>query len=315
MLSIFKTTLMALGLINLFINNVWAVNDEFDFSVTPVTENVYSIIAPSYGLPSPENKGWNSNSHFVVTEQGVLLFDTGSSQLIAQGIRRAIKSITPKPVLWVVNSHSHADHWFGNSEFSDAGAEIITTVSAVDLMKQDGPSAVEFFSRVTKGTIGITQLVYPTSLITQTEKRNFGGVDVEFILSNDAHSPGDVLMWLPKQKVIFGGDVLNSDWMPMVIGHGNVPNLINTIKAVEKLNADFVLPGHGKPTTGKSVIRDADLLVAVWTKVKEGYLAGKNSNEIQMEISTALAGKYRPLYNNFDSGIKQQVQGMYDKQK
>jgi len=197
MLSIFKTTLMALGLINLFINNVWAVNDEFNFSVTPVTENVYSIIAPSYGLPSPENKGWNSNSHFVVTEQGVLLFDTGSSQLIAQGIRRAIKSITPKPVLWVVNSHSHADHWFGNSEFSDAGAEIITTVSAVDLMKQDGPSAVEFFSRVTKGTIGITQLVYPTSLITQTKKRNFGGVDVEFILSNDAHSPGDVLMWLP----------------------------------------------------------------------------------------------------------------------
>jgi glyoxylase-like metal-dependent hydrolase (beta-lactamase superfamily II) len=314
MLNIFKPTLMTLGLISLFINDVWAVNDEFDFSVTPITENVYSIIAPSYGLPSPENKGWNSNSHFVVTEKGVLLFDTGSSQLIAQGIRRAIKSVTPKPVLWVVNSHSHADHWLGNSEFSDAGAEIITTVSAVDQMKQDGPSAVEFFSRVTKGTIGITQLLYPTSLITQTKKRNFGGLDVEFILSNDAHSPGDVLMWLPKQKVIFGGDVLNSDWMPMIIGHGNVPNLINTIKAVEKLNADFVLPGHGKPTTGKSVIRDADLLVTVWTKVKAGYLAGKNSNEIQTEITTALEEKYRPLYKNFDSGIKQQVRGMYDKQ-
>ena len=159
MLNTFTKFLMALGLISLFINNVWAVNDEFDFSVTPVTDNVYSIVAPSYGLPSPENKGWNSNSHFVVTENGVLLFDTGSSKLIAQRIRRAIKSVTLKPVLWVVNSHSHADHWLGNSEFSDAGAEIITTASAVEVMKQDGPGAVDFFSRVTKGTIGSIPLV------------------------------------------------------------------------------------------------------------------------------------------------------------
>lgn len=64
---------------------------------------------------------------------------------------------------------------------------------------------------MTKGAIGPTKLVCPTLLLAQEQNRNFGGVDIEFILSNDGHSPGDVLMWLPKQKIIFGADVLSSD--------------------------------------------------------------------------------------------------------
>ncbi|WP_019028163.1 MBL fold metallo-hydrolase [Colwellia piezophila] len=316
MLKACKQILIPLSLMALMFNNsVWATNTDFDFSVTPVADNVYSIIAPAYGLPSPENKGWNSNSHFVVTEEGVLVFDTGSSELVAQGIRRAIKSVTNKPVRWVVNSHSHADHWFGNAEFADTGAEIIATAAALTIMKQDGPGAVEFFSRVTEGATGTTRLIHPTTLLTQREKRNIGGVEVEFIFSNDGHSPGDVLMWLPKQKIIFGGDVLNSDWMPMIIYHGNVDNLINTINVVAKLNPTIVLPGHGKPTTGKSVIRDADLLAAVWSMVKAGYKAGNPQDEIQKQISTKLGPIYRPLYKNFDSAIKQQVEAMYKKQQ
>lgn len=314
MLKIFKKTLISLGLIGLLATSASATKTDFNFPVTAVADNVYSIIAPSYGLPSQENKGWNSNSHFVVTENGVLVFDTGSSELIAKGIRRAIKTVTNKPVLWVVNSHSHADHWLGNAEFSDTGVEIIASAAAVKVMKQDGPGAVEFFSRVTKGATGTTRLMHPTEIITDTTKRNIDGLDVEFIFSNGGHSPGDILLWLPKQKIIFGGDVLNSDWMPMIIDHGNVAHLIHTIKAVKKLSPDIVLPGHGKPTTGKSVSRDADLLASVWHRVKQAHKAGKTQDETLSIISTQLAPKYKSLYENFDAAIKQQVQAMYIKQ-
>lgn len=307
--------LLTLGLIGLITNSAWAQNANFDFVVTPIAENVYSIISPSFGLPTPENKGWNSNSHFVVTEKGVLLFDTGSSELIGNKIKSAIKSVTDQPVRWVINSHSHADHWLGNAAFTDTGVEIIASNQALTTMKENGQGAVEFYSRVTKGAIGSTQLVYPTLIITQEQKRNFGGVAVEFIFSNDGHSPGDVLMWLPKQKIIFGGDVLSSDWMPIITHHGNVPSLINTLYTITKLNPTIVLTGHGRATTVKSVIRDADLLSSVWKQVKADYENDKKSNETLLDVRAKLGPKYRRLYKDFVSEIERHINLMYKLQR
>ncbi|KGJ98445.1 MBL fold metallo-hydrolase [Thalassotalea sp. ND16A] len=314
-MKIFKQIILTVGLTGLLSNSTLAANSSFDFSASPIAENVYSIIAPSFGLPTPENKGWNSNSYFIVTEQGVLVFDTGSSELIGKAIRRAIKAVTDKPVRWVVNSHSHADHWLGNAGVTDTGAEIIASGRAMTTIKEDGQGAVQAFSRMTKGATGSTHIVYPTLLLPQGEKRNLGGVDVEFIFSNDGHSPGDVLLWLPKQKIIFGGDVLSSDWMPIITPHANVPNLIETLYAVVKLNPTIVLTGHGKATTTKSVIRDANLLDSVWKLVKEGYENNKKPDEILSHVSTMLGPKYKPLYKNFNSAIKEQVMTMYKKQK
>jgi glyoxylase-like metal-dependent hydrolase (beta-lactamase superfamily II) len=311
MLKRLKNTLFTISLIGLITQSTWAAKTGLDFLVTPISANVYSIFAPSYGLPTPENKGWNSNSHFVVTDNGVLVFDTGSSEVIGKEIKRAIKSITDKPVRWVINSHGHADHWLGNAGFADTGVEIIAGARAVAMMKEDGQGVVDAFSRMTKGATGNTHIAYPTLLLAQGEKRNLGGMDVEFIFSGNAHSPGDVLLWLPQQKIILGGDVLNSDWMPIITPNSNVPNLIDTLNAVVKLNPATVLTGHGKATTVKSVMRDAGLLESVWTLVKEGHKSGKKQDEILSNISVKLGDKYRPLYKNFDAHIKEQVKQMY----
>ena len=180
-------------------------------------------------------------------------------------------------------------------------------------MKEDGQEDVDAFSRMTEGATGSSRIVYPTLLLVHREKRNLGGMDVEFIFSNDGHSPGDVLMWLPKQKIIFGGDVLSSDWMPIMTHHGNVPNLIDTLLAVIKLNPAIVLPGHGKPTTVESVERDADILNATWKLVKEGHEAGKKPEEILSQFSTELGPKYKPLYKDFGSNSKYLVTMIYQK--
>ncbi|WP_274050514.1 MBL fold metallo-hydrolase [Thalassomonas haliotis] len=305
---------LLLPLMGLMAHSTWAANTDLDFSVTPVAENVYSIISPSFGLPSAQNKGWNSNSHFVVTDKGVLVFDTGSSELIGQAIKKAISSVTDKPVLWVVNSHSHADHWLGNAAFTGSGAEIIASGQAAATMKKYGQEDVAAFSRMTKGATGTTEIAYPASLLAQGEKRRLGGVDIELIFSNDGHSPGDVLMWLPKQKIIFGGDVLNSDWMPIMTPDINVANLIDTLYAVANLKPAIVLTGHGKTTTVKSVIRDADLLAAVKKLVQDGYKNDKKPDEITVQASTKLGPKYRPLYKNFDAQIKEHVKQLYKEQ-
>ncbi|WP_281558164.1 MBL fold metallo-hydrolase [Thalassomonas sp. RHCl1] len=315
MLKIFKQILLPLALTGLLANSAQATRAAFDFSVTPIAKNVYSLVAPSFGLPTPENKGWNSNSHFVVTDKGVLVFDTGSSEAIGKEIKKAIKSVTDKPVLWVVNSHSHADHWLGNAAFTNSGAEIIASSQAATTMKKYGQQDIDAFSRMTKGATGTTHMTYPISLLAQREKRNLGGMEVEFIFSNDGHSPGDVLMWLPEQKIVFGGDVLNSDWMPIMTPHANIPNLIDTLYAVADLAPAVVLTGHGSATTVKSVKRDADLLAGVWKLVKDGYNKDKKQNEILSQAKAILGPKYKALYKNFDSQIKQHVKQMYKKQQ
>lgn len=311
----FKQIILTLCLLCSFVNNVWAASSDFDFSVLPITNNVYSIIAPSYGRPTIENRGWNSNSHFLVTGNGVLVFDTGSSEFIGKEIIKAIKSVTAQPVRWVVNSHSHADHWLGNGAFADLGAEIISTGLAVTTMNKDGPEDVRAFSRMTEGATGTTALYYPTSLLAQRQKRNFGGVDVEFILSNDGHSPGDVLMWLPKQKIIFGGDVLSSDWMPIMTPRGNVANLIDTLSEVVKLEPNIVLTGHGGVTTVKSVIRDINFLDTVLKMVKVGNAEGKKANDILLKVHTKLGSTYKTLYKDYDSNSEYLVEMIFNKQQ
>lgn len=306
-----KLNLLTIGLIGLITNGSCAEDANTKFTVTQITENVYSIISPSFGLPTPDNKGWNSNSHFVVTKKGVLLFDTGSSELIGNKIKRAIKSVTDQPVRWVINSHSHADHWLGNAAFNNTDVEIIASNKAFKTMNKYGQDDVEFYFKVTRGTIGSTQLVYPSLLLSKKQKRNFGGVDVELIFSNDAHSPGDILMWMPQQKIIFGGDVLSSDWMPVITDHGNVPNLISTLNYITKLNPAIVLTGHGKATTAKSVIRDADLLSSVWEQVKSDYEKGKKTNETLLDVKAKFESKYGFLYKDFSSEIERHVKLMY----
>ncbi len=311
MLNLFKNSLLGLGLIGLTSSYACAKDVNFDFTAAPVAKSVYSITAPSYGLPSPENKAWNSNSHFVVTDTGVLIFDTGSSELIAKGIRKAVEAVTDKPIRWVVNSHSHADHWLGNAEFASDNVEIIASNQTMATMKKYGEQDIEFFYRVTKGATGETSIAYPTSLLTHGKKRSLGGTDVEFIFSNDGHSPGDILLWLPEQKVILGGDVLSSEWMPILTPDTNIPNLISTLEAIAKLNPVVVLTGHGKTTTKSSILRDVNLLTNTWSLVKQGYKAGNTPEQILLQLDSALSKQYKPLYKDFDSSLERYVKLMH----
>ncbi|TJY34586.1 MBL fold metallo-hydrolase [Pontimicrobium aquaticum] len=319
---LFKNNLgiLIIGLLLFSCNNKGSKTEKFTkkeirsetFNTIRITENIYSIVSPSFGLPTPENKGWNSNAHFIVTKNGVLLFDTGSSESIGHKIKKTIATVTDLPVRWVVNSHSHADHWLGNAAFSDA--EIIASNQAMKTMQKYGQDDVAFYAKVTNGKIGSTRLVYPNLLLNESQKRDFGGVKVEFIFADNGHSPGDVLMWLPKQRIVFGGDVLSSDWMPIITDDVNIPSLINTLNFIAELNPTKVLTGHGNATTVKSIERDVFLLSSVWEQVKHDYKNGGKPEETLLKIKTELKPEYTFLYKNYTAEIERYIKLMYSLQ-
>ncbi|WP_164078366.1 MBL fold metallo-hydrolase [Alteromonas facilis] len=291
-----------------------AAENELTLSAVSVQDNVYSIISPHYGRPTEDNWGWNSNSHFVVTNDGVLVVDTGSSSIIGKAIIEAVKSVTDKPIRWVVNSHSHADHWLGNQAFAALGAEIISTPTSLATMKIDGEMDVKAFSRMTNGKTGSPKLTYPTHFIPRNQSRMFGEVEVQFLLSGDGHSPGDLLLWLPQQAIVIGGDNMNSQWLPIMTPRGDVPHLIKTLEHVASLEPKYVLTGHGDITNLDSIVRDIQFLTRAWDSIVSAVKRKESLTDIQLKIRGTLAPLYQMQYQDFDSSIEYFVEMMVQKQ-
>ena len=182
----------------------------FDYSMQAraVAQNVYAIVTPTRELPSADNGGWNSNSAFVVTDSGVLLFDSGSSAGIGEALKETIASVTSQPVRWIVNSHAHGDHWLGNAAFGNSVEQIFATAEVIEAIDRDGAGWVDRFNRMTGGITGDSAILAPDRLVERTMEISLGGEPVVFMLSGGSHSPGDLMLWLPREKILFSGDVV-----------------------------------------------------------------------------------------------------------
>lgn len=285
--------------------------DDYRMQTSTLADNVYAVITPSRALPNAENKGWNSNSAFVVTGDGVLVFDTGSSTAIGHALRQAIAKVTDQPVRWIVASHAHGDHWLGNGAFVDEGVEIIATPQAAERIRAEGDEWVKRFQRMTDGATGDSTVVPPTTVIHERTQRTLGGVDVEFIPSGGAHSPGDLMVWLPEPQVLLAGDVVYSDRMPSTFD-AKVRRWIDQLGELQDVGGELavVVPGHGDVTDMSGVRRLQSLLNDLWDAVEKGYEAGRQSYEMLPEVSSALE-VYRADYPGLEEKLKRDIGHVY----
>ena len=284
---------------------------EFNYSMHPekVAENVYAILTPTRDFPNPENGGWNSNSAFVITDEGVLLFDTGSSAAIGQALRDTIATVTDKPVRWIVNSHAHGDHWLGNVAFVDTVKTIYATTTVTGLIENDGQRWVANFKEMTNGLTGESRIVKPTLTVDERLELNLGGTQMALMQSGGSHSPGDLMLWLPKQKVLIAGDVVYSDRMPST-NAGDLNQWIDTLGFLQNLNPKVVIPGHGKLTDQQGLIQLQSLFRALWMAVAKGIDEGMSDFEMLPQISQAL-DSFKPLYPGLEDKLKRDLSHVY----
>lgn len=282
---------------------------KFPMQAKAVAPNVYAIVTPSRELPNPGNRGWNSNSAFVVTKAGVIVFDTGSSAAIGSAIKETVSAITDQPVRWIVNSHSHGDHWLGNSVFKGTVEAIYASAQVKDRIAANGESWVDRFHAMTEGATGRSPITPPDTMVGGKTDLVLGGVKVSLLLSGDSHSPGDVLMWLPENRVLVAGDVVYSDRMPST-GDSNLAQWIKTLDEIVAMNPGVVVPGHGKVTDPAGVKRLRDLLQAFWSAVERGFKAGKLDYQMAPEVTAALS-PYGAWYPGLAEKVKRDIQSVY----
>jgi len=243
-----------------------AVEVRFD----PVAPGVYAFIGET-GPRTRENEGLNANIGLVVTPAGALLIDSGATFQSARQIHDAIKRVTPQPVRWVINTGGQDHRWLGNGYFQAQGAELIAHEQGRADMLARGGEQLRALQAVLGERVDGTVPTLPTRwLRAPDETLRLPDTVVEIRHRGGAHTPGDLLVWLPQQRVLFSGDVVYMDRLLGVLPVSHTGRWMASLAEVEALAPAVVVPGHGRVTDLPGVRADTrDYLQALRAHMKK----------------------------------------------
>lgn len=309
-----------------------AADDLFD--IKPVADGVYAAIAkPAYKV--------NCNAAIILLDDGVLVVDTHSKPSAARALIEQIKNLTDKPVRYVVNTHFHWDHYQGNQAYPSswpAGVEIISSEATranieqrgiprvkheivtmpqeIEVLKSDLDKAVDpkqkeqvrsnllqaeaYFAELRSMQVTLPTTTFDRSLILHGPSKT-----IEILWLGNAHTNGDVFVYLRREKVLVTGDALHG-WTPYM-GDSYPFDWIQTLDAAEKLDFDQVIAGHGDVMRGKEKFELWKLYFRdLMDETAKAYARGAPLDQAEKEVSKILLAKYA---DKFDPGFPQGVIG------
>lgn len=269
--------------------------------VVKVNDRIYAFLGPM-GVPSAHNQGYMVNSTVIIGDQGVILVDTGSTDEIGRHLAKAIAKLTPKPVTHVINTHHHGDHVLGNIAFP--AAQIISSAQCKKLVETTGQEWVNIMETLVGRKFPNTRPV-PASVTYPDLSRTDGtlqGVKILFWVPKGSHSAGDMMLYLPDDKVLIGGDILVNTTTP-VMRDANVKNWIETLAEAEKVDARTIIPGHGPLMTQADVKKLHTLLANFYAGVEAGYKKGLTDSEVRKTLDLKEWKKLKEFDTNMGANI------------
>jgi glyoxylase-like metal-dependent hydrolase (beta-lactamase superfamily II) len=216
-----------------------------------VADGLYALVGP-LGPRDAANAGDNATFGAVVTPQGVILIDSGAGDAGAQLISETLRTVTDKPVRWVINTGSQDHRWLGNAWFAARGARIIALQTTVKVEQAQAAQEMQSLKmQFGQGAEAFTPLTSPDPLPGNQASLTLGGVEVELRHFGTGHFPGDAVVWLPAQRIAFAGDLVFVDRMLGVLDNGSrVDQWARTFRTfAATLKPKLIVPGHGKPCT------------------------------------------------------------------
>ncbi|MBG9386576.1 MBL fold metallo-hydrolase [Caenimonas aquaedulcis] len=201
-------------------------------------------------LGSTANGNFVSNAGFVVTPAGVVVIDALGSPALARELIAQVLRLTGKPVTHVVLTHYHADHIYGLQEFQRAGAKIIAHQAGREYLNSDTAQSRLAASRtdLAPWIDANTRLVPADEWIAGPRDLEIGGVKLLLRPVGPAHTPEDLVVFLPSEKVLFAGDIVFRGRIPYV-GQADSRSWIAALNTVLAFDAAVVVPGHGPVST------------------------------------------------------------------
>jgi glyoxylase-like metal-dependent hydrolase (beta-lactamase superfamily II) len=215
-----------------------------DMTLKQASEHVYFV----EGVPgvATDNQGFISNAGVIVTGAGVVVFDALGTPALGQLLLEKIRAITKEPIVRVIVSHYHADHIYGLQVFADLDAEILAPAGAEKYLASDNARERLEERRFTLDpwVNDDTRLVYPDRYLSEGMQFKLG--DVEFIITvvGNAHSDGDLTLYVMPDRVLLSGDIIFEGRIPFV-GDANTRHWAQVLERMETEQLVALIPGHG----------------------------------------------------------------------
>jgi len=254
--------------------------------LTKIADNVYAYVDVKN---SSTQNSFGANASIVIGQNGVLVIDTLVSAKEAQRFLADIRKVTNKPIKYVVNTHYHLDHAFGNSEFAKLGAVIISSNADRDNMAKYGEETLknaENFGLTAQDMKG-TSIVLPGLTFNNRMTIHLGDETVELIYVTPSHTTGSILTYIPRHKLLFVGDNLFTDYHPY-IADADLKGWIKILDFIDKMDVTTIIPGHG-PLSTKKDIREMKIYLQSFDKIARKMASqGKDAEAIAAEIKKKL---------------------------
>jgi glyoxylase-like metal-dependent hydrolase (beta-lactamase superfamily II) len=310
------------------------------FDLKPVVDGVYAAIAkPQYKI--------NCNAVVIALADSVLVVDTHSKPSAARALIAQIKSTINKPVKYVVDSHFHWDHFRGNEAYPASwpqGLEVIASDTTRDDIERRGLPRVkheilempkeieglktnlakatdagkkaELQGNLTQAESYLAELkAVHVTLPTLTFDRSFAIYDkartVQILWLGKAHTDGDVFVYLPKERFVATGDALHG-WTPFM-SDGYPYDWIRTLQAVEQLDFEYAVGGHGDVFRGKAQFQMWEqYLTDLMRETATAYGEGASLSDAVKRVSATIVPKYASkMPSTFKEDIVENVQKAY----
>ena len=281
-----------------------------NFKAEQISNHVWVIHGP-LELPNEKNEGFMNNPAFVVTDEGVVVVDPGSSVHTGNMLLREIRKVTDKPVIAVFDTHVHGDHWLGNDAIKRAfpEADIYAhhkTISMID--GGEGQTWLDLMHDMTKGATDGTKIVNAEDALNGGEDLSIGGHQFQIIHRGQAHTLTDIMILYKEDNVLFTGDNVSYERI-IRLADGNFKGNIETIEVAKNLKPATVVPGHGK--TGGPEIMDTykTYLSTLYSNVNNYFEEDMTDFEMKPKIHEALTEFH--AWSGYDEELGKHISQAY----
>lgn len=238
------------------------------------------------------------NSGVIIGDQFIMVSDATATPAMAQDLIKHIRTVSDKPIKYVLLTHYHAVRVLGASAYKAEGAtEVIASRGTYELIvergAQDMQSEMERFPRLFRGADSVPGLTWPTLVIGDGKpgrqgslEVDLGGVKVSIWHPGPGHTRGDTIVWVEEEKVLFSGDLVEYE-AGVYTGDAQLEEWPATLEALRALKAEYIVPGRGEAMKGNADVNKALDYTKRW--VTTLFQAGKEAAAAGMDLKTAMA--------------------------
>jgi cyclase len=252
-----------------------------------------------------------SNSVFLVTDAGVLVIDTREHPRAGQDLIARIRKITDKPIRWVINSHFHGDHTYGNAAFQAEGATFVAQQETARIMKLVQPKEMArrqgYFKEHNYDPKEV-KLILPDITFDDQMSIYLGGREIRLMYFGPGQQPGDTFVLFPHDRALFTSGAFTRHSMPNMAFTTSVDNWIKLLdKIVARTDYDVVLPAHGDVAHREDVKELESMLSDEYITVRDAIAKGMTLEEAQQKLTFP---QYKDWRNY--SRLKSEIANLYE---